>query len=712
MSALESKKCNVCGTTYDDSLYYCLNDGAPLVPADPLIGSLLDGRYRIDSFLGRGGMGAVYRATHIHIDTEFAIKVLHPDLVANQSAIERFRREAKAAGRIHHPNAIQVTDFGVTAERVVYLVMELVDGYSLRRVLEEEKCLDYYRAITIIQQTCAAVEVAHQKGIIHRDLKPDNIMIKREDDVEKVKVLDFGIAKLREQVPSSGSSETLTREGTIIGTPEYMSPEQCRGKKLDPRSDIYSLGVILYEMICGHPPFTAESPLEVVVKHLSAKMRPLCEMCAEVPRPVERVVMHALEKDPDKRPASAEILSQELQAAVEAAQSGYITGTLTSRSTAEPFPGALDTESDQEGLTEAETLIDSVVEPLPRSPSRATPKPSAQRPRPSSSTNRKAALTPAGARPRALSSEGKLQEQADGDLESSDSIQATDEAVPFIPESAPAEDTFIGKLIKSRMLVMAIAAVLIVGLGLGAYFYFRPAQPPTDNKEKPSAIPAADMALIQGGTFVMGREDGEEDERPSHRVQVKDFYLDIYEVTNEQYKKFVDTAPHPPPSNWTSGAYPVGEAKLPVTHVTWQNAGDYAKWAGKRLPTEEEWEYAARNGSKQTLYPWGNKWKENLAAVRFLDRVKPFPVGSFINDQNEFGIYDLGGNVSEWVQDSYHSYDGKSVDDSLKIFRGGNFAEKAVPAEKITSTYRWYLDATPDPGHLAKIGFRCAKDAK
>src|ERR1051326_4376439 len=154
----EAKKCNVCGSTYDRSLSYCLNDGTPLVLLDPLIGTTLDGRYRIESLLGRGGMGVVYRATHIHIDAVFAVKVLHPDLVANEAAIERFRREARAAGRLQHPNAIQVTDFGVRAEKVVYLVMELVNGQSLRELLEREKIVDYHRAANIMHKACAAVE--------------------------------------------------------------------------------------------------------------------------------------------------------------------------------------------------------------------------------------------------------------------------------------------------------------------------------------------------------------------------------------------------------------------------------------------------------------------------------------------------------------------------------------------------------------------------
>ncbi|MGH9845884.1 MAG: serine/threonine-protein kinase [Blastocatellia bacterium] len=216
-----------------------------------MIGTILDGRYRLESLIGEGGMGDVYRATHVHLDTEFAVKLLKPEFVANQTAIKRFRLEAKAAGRIHHPNAVRVTDFGVTPERIVFLVMELVQGESLRGIMRNEGQIDYLRTINIVRQVCGAVDAAHRAGIIHRDLKPDNILIEAVNNIERVKVLDFGIAKLREAKTDS----FLTQAGTIIGTPQYMSPEQCQGKSLDPRSDIYSIGILLYEMLSGEVPF-------------------------------------------------------------------------------------------------------------------------------------------------------------------------------------------------------------------------------------------------------------------------------------------------------------------------------------------------------------------------------------------------------------------------------------------------------------------------
>src|SRR5262249_44901704 len=323
----ELKKCNSCGNTYPSNLSFCLNDGSPVVQIDTLIGTVLDGRYRLDSLIGEGGMGDVYRATHVRLDTEFAVKLLKPEFVANQTAIKRFGLEAKAAGRIHHPNAIRVTDFGVTPERIVYLVMELVNGDSLRRLMREEGKLDYIRTVNIVRQICGAVEVAHRSGVIHRDLKPDNIIIEHVHNTERVKVLDFGIAKLKETKPSG----FLTQAGTIIGTPQYMSPEQCQSKELDPSSDIYSIGIILYEMLAGEVPFDGGSTLEVVFMQLHDSPRHIRELAPNVPDSLAEVVMRTLQKEPGRRQSSAMQLSDELKQAVE------MTGETTSLSVTDPL---------------------------------------------------------------------------------------------------------------------------------------------------------------------------------------------------------------------------------------------------------------------------------------------------------------------------------------------------------------------------------------
>jgi serine/threonine-protein kinase len=277
-------------------------------------------------------MGVVYKARHIHIDTEYAVKVLHPELVANQSAIERFRIEARAAGRIRHPNAIQVTDFGITPERFVYLVMEMVDGVSLRKLREDANGFTLRRVSHILSQTCAAVDAAHQRGIIHRDLKPDNIIVSQLNGMDSVKVLDFGIAKLRDtSALTTPVAAPLTQAGTLIGTPEYMSPEQCRGQQLDPRSDVYSLGIILYEMLCGQLPFIGGNTLEIVIQQLNNPPRPLRLIVPNIPEAVERVVSRALEKDPGGRQSSPLELSAEFDAAISTAAGEDPNKTLVDR---------------------------------------------------------------------------------------------------------------------------------------------------------------------------------------------------------------------------------------------------------------------------------------------------------------------------------------------------------------------------------------------
>ncbi len=286
--------------------------------ADPLIGRVLDGKYEIASLLGEGGMGAVYRARRVHIGDDVALKVLHHKFLTDASAIERFRREARAAAQLHHPNIVTIHDYGEAggAEAFAYIVMELVSGTSLRDLLKREQRLDVARAVNLMRDICAGVGAAHRRNIVHRDIKPDNIIVLAADDErerETVKVVDFGIAKLRDMA----TDHTLTQAGMVIGTPYYMSPEQCRGESLDARADVYSLGAMLYEMLAGMPPFTAQSVTGVIAKHLTESPPPV-PVELRVPRPLENAIIRALAKEPDGRQADATILARELQSATQA----------------------------------------------------------------------------------------------------------------------------------------------------------------------------------------------------------------------------------------------------------------------------------------------------------------------------------------------------------------------------------------------------------
>ena len=314
--------CSTCGRRYSSDVEVCPEDQtllqadatvAGIAPIDPLIGHTLDEKYHLEARLGIGGMGTVYRARHLLIDRPVAVKVLNPRFVEDEAARTRFRREAKAAGRLQHTNAVTVTDFGQSQDGYVYLVMELLEGRTLREVLSKEAPLDTARAVSLMLQVSAAVGAAHEAGVIHRDLEPANIFIVQHPDVPAVvKVLDFGIAKLAADSVDEEDHKTLTQVGAMIGTPRYMSPEQCDGADLTPAADVYSLGVILYELLTGIVPFSGSTPLSIAMKHTSETPRSPRDFVASIPAPLERIVLRALEKRPEARPANANEFRREL----------------------------------------------------------------------------------------------------------------------------------------------------------------------------------------------------------------------------------------------------------------------------------------------------------------------------------------------------------------------------------------------------------------
>src|SRR5256714_3801996 len=265
------KTCPTCGREYPDTNPLCTADGAVLKKAsaeDGFIGQVLAGKYRIDEKIDEGGMGCVYRATHVLMEKTVAIKVLHPALAADDKIVARFTREAKAASRISNPHAINVTDFGESEKGVVYMVMEYLRGRTLKDIIRSGGPLPLARTVEIVRQVAGALEAAHSEGVVHRDLKSDNIMLEEvAGGGDWAKVLDFGIAKIQQDVDQTDPG--LTAPNLIIGTPQYMSPEQCsQASDIDTRSDIYSFGVILFEMLAGHVPFTGDSPTAIMMKHM------------------------------------------------------------------------------------------------------------------------------------------------------------------------------------------------------------------------------------------------------------------------------------------------------------------------------------------------------------------------------------------------------------------------------------------------------------
>ncbi len=277
---------------------------SPSPDADLVIGSVLDGRYRIDAVLGSGGMGRVYRGEHTGIGRAVAIKVLHADLSRNREAAQRFQREALASGRLDHPNIVGVSDFGIVDAGPCYLVMEALEGESLGERLTREKRIPWHDAITILRGVLQGLRHAHDRGVVHRDIKPDNVFLARKDGETVVKILDFGIAKLYAGSPDDPAS---TRAGLTVGTPAYLSPEQAVGGEIKPTSDLYSTTILLFEMITGRPPFEDKDPLAMLGAHVSRTPPRLAEVAPDldIPLALEAVVEKGLQKTVADRIASA-----------------------------------------------------------------------------------------------------------------------------------------------------------------------------------------------------------------------------------------------------------------------------------------------------------------------------------------------------------------------------------------------------------------------
>ncbi len=338
--------CPKCNTKFPSTERFCLAQSCStqnvlLVENIDLsrIGKTI-GNYRLHEILGRGGMGTVYAGEHIYIRKKVAVKILHPQFAQYDEAVNRFLREARAASAINHPNIVDVTDFGPTPEGGVYFVMEYIAGWSLEELLDSHGGLELHRTLNIANQITQALQAAHEMGIVHRDLKPENIMllpqpgrrdvirmlsgeteendrngnfvVEKEHEFDFVKVLDFGIAKVLSQEGVPGKRITL--QGAVFGTPEYMSPEAARGEDVDHRSDIYSLGVILFDMLCGRPPFEAELASDVLSMHIThAPPIPIdFAPSKEITESANRVILKALAKNPANRYQSMNELRDDL----------------------------------------------------------------------------------------------------------------------------------------------------------------------------------------------------------------------------------------------------------------------------------------------------------------------------------------------------------------------------------------------------------------
>lgn len=279
---------------------------------DPMIGQVVGTKYRIEGLLGAGGMGRVYRARRLMIGDVVALKLMQPIQGRDPKMIARFQREAQAAARLKHQNVVTVYDFGVSDDGSFYLVMELVEGQSLRTVMREQGPLPPMVVAKVVEQVCSALDEAHRQNIVHRDIKPDNIMVDFRGDEVRVKVLDFGIARMRDFPGATATQSTMP-----LGTPHYMSPEQCLGEDLDGRSDIYSMGIVTFEMLAGVVPFNSPTSTAVVIQHVNQDPPSLHTLNVSIPEAMEKVVLHALAKRREDRPQTAEAFAEEFRAVAE-----------------------------------------------------------------------------------------------------------------------------------------------------------------------------------------------------------------------------------------------------------------------------------------------------------------------------------------------------------------------------------------------------------
>jgi serine/threonine protein kinase/formylglycine-generating enzyme required for sulfatase activity len=757
------KACPQCGKIYDDAASVCADDNSRLTTLstaanDQFVGRLLDGRYRLLQKIGEGGMGCIYRSVHTEMGRTCAIKLLTAVSPGKEDALARFKREAKMASRIDNAHAVTIYDFGAAEDGTMFLAMEFIDGKPLSKVIAAERPLSAERVVHITSQIAEGLAAAHAMEIVHRDLKPDNIMVTHKGgETDYVKVLDFGIAK----TVADDSGDHLTKTGFVLGTPVYMSPEQLLGEKLDPRSDIYSLAIIVYEMLSGRLPFEGENPQAVMMKRILSEPIRLRTLAPHVSDSIERVVMEGLERDRQRRTPTVEAFAAELRSALRG-QTQVMGGRVTE---------LISDSTDTQRWSAIET-----------NPTTATPG------QPTIGGHGSGSQGPYPAdQPRGMSSMSPTLPQTRVGFSSS--------APPTTLQQPPSGGVYYGggpqisgtSRSRGKMwLLISGVVVLIAACVVAAVYLLIPSKPGTFRLTLKGLPPGAsvylndnaggnaggdgtisiqniaagptklavrmagyedllsevtgaageskslevkmlplmihqkgDMVLISAGEFEMGDNGHEADERPAHVVTLPAFYIDAYEVTNAQYKQFCDETHHPYPPNPGWDPQYFEKSDYPVLGIEFADAKAYAAWAGKRLPTEEEWEKAASwdpVNKKKRLYPWGNNAAPGRANIK---TGKVAPVTAYQEDRSGYGVYGMAGNAWEWVDSLYKPYPNNTTPSkeyalNRGAIRGGVFFDASSfpsPNDQARTSYRNFHEREFPAGEAAPIGIRCALSA-
>jgi serine/threonine-protein kinase len=629
-----------------------------------LVGQLI-GNYTLERLIGRGGMGEVYQARHVHIGHRVAVKVLLPQVSRDQEVVQRFFNEARASTMIKHPGVVHIFDVGWAASGGAYIVMELLGGESMRAYLQRVKRLAPADALALAAQAASAVGAAHAAGIVHRDLKPENLFLVQEGGGTRVKVLDFGIAKLA--APGGGVTSGLTHTGAVMGTPTYMAPEQWKDAgRVDHRADVYSLGCVLFELLAGGPPFPQTTFGELVAAHIGAPP-PDVSRVAQVPPALAALVLRTLAKEPGERPQSMTALAAELEAVARglAAAAPAAAGQLAFERTAMAEPAVVQ------------------VPPMAMAPVAAAP---------NTTLGRSVGEVLVGqARPRSR------------------------------------VGLFAGLAAGAVAAGLAVAAVNVLGGQKSAHSVgvVRPAVAPPDAGTPPAASPQATnpWVIIEPHAWTLGVDADAPDDvpgfRPARRVATPSeaFAIQQHEVTWAELDPYLDQHP-----DVRSRLAPLGwspDAKLPATGVPWDAARDYCKSIGGALPSEAQWELAAR-GPDRKPNPWGDAPVDPVSTVAYAKA--PAPAGSSEQDVSATGVRDLAGNAQEWTADLWRE-DHAGLDETWVSEGGMTFrALRGLPLgvdaptrwPTVTGAFRQPLCATgPCPPSTVKVlqyvGFRCVK---